>query len=271
MKNKVFLIILFFNLFSCQDNVLITSSTVEKNDEYYYNQAMDQLNDLQFDQTISTITLQLSPSYQVLPKTRELLSSAYAGKCGLNFIDYTYDLSQQTTGGIFQILMNPFVQKTIAPVECVQSLAIMNQIGTSAQRTVNQNLFTAVVGMVLSGSSLRSNADFAPALGDGSKDIDVCVGLSDAQIDEVILGFGHMVDNFTYLESSLIGGYSLNGISEVVDMCTLLSGGSCAITQSSQITPVMRAFMRDLLNTSDYGIGAVSTGGDPLLVQSACP
>lgn len=263
-------IILSFLISSCTTN-LFEDSSIKDTDEDYLAEAQDLLNQQRYQEAIDLILTKVSVAGQNKVDAREMLSSGYAGKCGMNFIDYTENLSQQTTGSSFYRLMVPFVQKAVSPSDCYTALTNMQLLGTSSQRTLNQNTFMAVVGMVYMGSALRGYADITPSLGNGVADVDICSGLTDAQIDDVILGFGFMAENFSAVGSTLIGGSSLGSLDAVISVCTAVAGSSCAITDPANITSGIRSTFRDLINTSEYGIGSFSTGGNDLLIVGACP
>lgn len=264
--------IIFLFIFSaCQQNLFENASSVGADDKYY-NDALAALNAESYEESISIVTTKISAPAQAATKVRELLASAYAGRCGLNFIDYTDKLSQQSSGSALQIVMFPFIQRAADPASCRSAVETMELIGPTENRTANQNTFVSIVGMVLLGSALRDSADLSPSLGDGTADVDICTAITDAQIDNMILGFGFFNKNFAYVNSHLIGNYSGSSLSSVGSTCTTqLGAATCETTDASLITPTMRNSFRDLVNTSDYGIGSYSTGGNPMQIPNACP
>lgn len=267
---KQVLILFLLLITSCTVNLFEESSSRDT-DEDYLAEAQNFLNQQLYQEAIDTILNKVSVPGQSRVDAREMLSSGYAGKCGMNFIDYTENLSQQTTGSSFYRLMVPFVQKAVSPADCYTALTNMQLLGSSSQRTLNQNTFMAVVGMVYMGTSLRGYADLSPSLGNGVADVNICSGLTDAQIDDVILGFGFMTENFSAVGSTLIGASSLGSIDALISTCTAIAGSSCAMTDPAQITTGVRDTVRDLINTVEYGIGSFSTGGNDLLIPGACP
>ncbi len=260
---------LFF-LASCSPNVFDQLST-GTGDSYYLFQAQENLDAQNYDAAITIITTKLSTSAQASVQAREVLASSYGGKCGLNFIEYVQKLASQSSGSSFQILMSPFIGVAVQPQFCRTALNTLEQIGTSANRTINQNALASILGMVLIGTALRSYADIVPALGDGTADVNICSGLTNAQVDDVIIGFGFMLNNFAAVSTSVIGGGSSTALTGVMNLCQTIAGASCQITDSAAITPSLRDTFRDLIKTSDYGIGTYSTGGNVLLIPAACP
>ncbi len=241
-------------------------------DQEYYSKAMDALNQEAFDQAITIVGTQISSTGQTWPKVRELLASAYAGKCGLNFINYTYALASQSSGSAMSTVMRPFVQLAADPPSCRLALETIELIGPTETRTNNQNIFASVAGMVLMGAALRTYADTSPQLGDGSADINLCADFTDEQVDDIIIGFGFFSKNFAAVTSTLVGSYSISALGDVVTICNDAIGAqSCSMTNPAEITPSVRIGFRNLVNTQEYGLGSFVTGGNPLMVLNSCP
>jgi len=271
MKMKKLIFIFLLLPLACSQNFLQDMSSISP-DEDSYSMAMDALNDENYDLAISIVNNQITPIGQTAPKVRELLASAYAGKCGLNFLDYTKKLTEQNSGSSMSTLMMPFVQKAVDPASCRTALETMELIGPTEARTANQNIFTSITGMVLIGAALRGYADIAPPLGDGAPDINLCTDFTNAQVDDIIIGFGFFNKNFSSVSSTMIGSYSNFVLGSVSTMCSDAAGAAaCNITNPADITLPMRDIFRDLVNTREYGIGAYVTGGDASTVPSSCP
>ena len=263
-----FIIIFTVQIFlqGCSQNIL--NEVGNKNsDEALLFDAQTAVNAQQYDNAISILTQRVSASGQQSTRAREVLASGYAGKCGLNFINYVTALSTSVSGSTFVLVSGPFVTVPVSPDSCLSALQTLDLIGTNAQRTTNQNAFASIVGMVLMGSATRLYTDDAPVNGNGLQDVvDASCALTDVQINKIILGYGYMAQNFSAI-SSQIGASSSTTISDSITTCTALAGASCSNTDPAQITVQMRGAMRDLMNTSQYGVGTAN----PLLITDACP
>lgn len=253
----------------CSQNIL--SELGNKNsDEALLFDAQTAVNAQQYDNAISIVTERVSASGRQSTRAREILASGYAGKCGLNFIEYVTGLSESVSGSTFVLVSSPFVGVSVSPDSCLSSLQTLDLIGTNAVRTTNQNAFASIVGMVLMGSATRLYTDDAPVDGDGSQDVvDASCALTDAQIDKIILGYGYMSQNFSAI-SDQIGASSSTTISDSITTCSSIAGSSCSNTDPAQITAQMRDTMRDLMNTTQYGVGTAD-GSNPILIPAACP
>ncbi len=262
--------VVFLLILSCSKNILTTDAS-SNNDDAFYQQALDYLNQKKYDEAILVISTKISVQNQMTPSVRELLASNYAGKCGLEFIPYIDKLSTANTGSALRVMMEPFINSVVDPSFCKQALATIDLIGTTSNRTVNQNFFASVVGMVLLGTSLRSYADINPILGDGVADVDICAAVTDQQIDDMIIGFGYFNLNFSSVSSQTIGNYTNSMFGPIGATCAAVAGASCTITDPTQITPFLRLAFRDLVNTQEYRIGNFATGGNQLLIPGSCP
>lgn len=268
MRSLVLLISLLLVLASCSAN-LFSELGSKKTDDALLYEAQKAVNEQRYDDAVNIITNQLSATIQQTVEAREILASAYGGKCGLNFAEYVEGLSAATSGSIFVLMSSPFVGQAVDPTSCLTALQTLDAIGTNAQRTTSQNAFASVLGMVLMGSATRLYTDDSPVNGDGSQDVvDVSCSLTDPQIDNVILGYAYMAQNFSAV-SAQVGG-SATTITDSMTVCDALAGAACTNTDPAQITTQIRDTMKDLMNTVEYGVGTAD-GSNPLLIPVACP
>lgn len=270
MKNIVLIFIMIGSFVGCNGNLYNEMSNKDADDALIFD-AKTAVNGQSYDEAIDIITNRVSANGQIKTQAREILASAYAGKCGLNFINYVDALANATSGTAFQLAAAPFIGVTVDASYCLMSLHTMDLLGTYATRTVDQNAFSAVVGMVLMGTSTRTTTDNIPTLGDGIQDApNISCSATDAEIDQIVLGYGYMATNFAALSTAQIGGSSTSAFNDSIAICQSVAGSSCTITDAAQITPFIRDTMRDLLNTSQYGVGTAD-GSNPLLIPAACP
>ena len=268
---KMFFVFLFSISFlvGCSANFLKELADKNADDAIIYD-AQKAVNEQNYDSAIDLLTVKLSASGQTQVAARETLASAYAGKCGLNFIDFVDGLASASSGSAFGLVSSPFVGTVVYPNYCLLSLQTLDLIGPTETRTTDQNAFASVVGMVLMGSATRLHTDNDPTDGDGNEDAtDISCTLTDAQVDNVILGYGYMAKNFSALSTDQIGSSSSDTISDSIDACAQVAGSSCEITDPAAITNDLRKTMRDLLNTIEYGVGTAD-GSDPGLIPAAC-
>jgi hypothetical protein len=266
----VFFAMIFTVFVGCSGNVLSGFASTDTDAALIY-QAKQAINAQNYQEAINIITLQVSSSGQTLVEARETLASAYAGKCGLNFINYTESLSNAVGGSAFQLMSFPFIGETVDPDSCLLSAQTMDLIGPTVSRNIDQNTFTAIVGMVMLGSATRQYTDDNPIGGDGTQDApNISCGLTNSQIDKIVLGYAYVAQNFTALSSSVLGSTSYDAISDSIAICEAVAGVSCTNTDPNNVSNNVRNTLKDLLNTLDYGVGLAS-GANPIAVALACP
>lgn len=266
-KKYLSLFLAFTMLVSCQYNILKDMSNQTSNDAYV-NDAIKALDAKDYDTAISILTTKLAADYQSNNEIRRLTAEAYAGKCGLDTLDYFTGLGDGVSA-LFKIFFQPLVGVAVAPNYCKLATAKMVEIGNAATRTASDNTFLTVVNMARIGANIQSVLDTSPAGGDGTMDATAC-GMTDAQIDEIILGLGYVVENITYVSASLVGDSATSALGGLTSICQA-AGVTCTVTDPTLIDANLRNTFRDLLNTSDYGVGSVATGGNIVAIGLACP
>ena len=258
----------------CAQNIL-TQLGSRSSDDALLEEAKKAVNAQEYQSAIDIISYKLSSSGQQRIDAKEILASGYAGKCGLNFIDFITSLTNAGAVSAFKMTTTPFVGRAVDAASCLTSLNTIESIGPNTSRTTDQNAFASVVGMSLMGSALRGTTDINPTNGDGAEDAaNSSCNLTDAQVDLVILGFGFMSKNFAALSSAQIGSGSQGALTTAISKCTQIAGGNCEITDPANISNPLRLTMRDLLNTDLYGIGAYHVTADvsgDLSIPGACP
>lgn len=253
MKKTAILILLFLS--GCS-NIYEGLSNKTSDEAIYYD--VQNLMDAQDWDTALTKLSSLSSDFAAKTEVRETWAGVLAGKCGLDFLAYfsalgSADLSSST---LFKYFMNAFTGKTVNPNYCKLAQAKIEEISTSpAARTSSQNLFMAILGMVKMGVYLRGDFDVNGTgnLGDGTVDSEPAIcnttPMSDADLDEVITGFGLLTTNLTTLTTALSSGSVSTALGTLNAVCGAISG-ICDKTSTSAITGGDRANFRDLLRTS---------------------
>lgn len=208
----------------------------------------------------------MSTSFQTETKVRENWAGAYAGLCGQEFITLVDGLAN-ASGVPFLFFMQAFNGLTVTPSACRSAQLKMEEMGTSLQRTSDQNLFMFILGVSKIGTNLKAVADITPADGSTDAGFSSCgnqTGMTNSQVDEVITGFGLILDNLTAIGSSLSGSSAVAAISAFNASCQAATGGSCTITDPTTISTPVRNLFRELIMTSDFGIGTACTSSQVL-------
>lgn len=126
-------------------------------DDYKWTEAIDKLNEL-------------SPDFLAKRENQFTLASAYAGRCGLDFVNLANNFLENTSSRAFQIIFGVFPSSTTAEInDCKQAETIIRAVTDNpAQRTDNENILMAFVGFAKIGAVLNTYADL-----DQDKDVDI--------------------------------------------------------------------------------------------------
>lgn len=266
-KKSMQIFLAFTLLVSCQYNFLKDASN-QSSQEAYINDAVKALDAKDYDTAITILTTKLNVDYRTSNEVRRLTAEAFAGKCGLDTLDFLTGLGDSSSA-LFKIFTTPLYGVTTDAAYCKAATSKMSEIGVAGARTASDNTFLTVVSMARIGSAINQVLDTSPVGGDGTLEATSCT-LTDAQVDEVILGLGFLIENITYVSSSLIGSGATTALTGLTSACTAV-GINCSITDGSIIDATLRDTFRDLLNTTEFGVGSVTTGGDPVAIGLACP
>ena len=283
MKKFVFILFLVLSQSSCNGNFFKELAT-KTSDSARYEDALKSIDTGDYDSAIASI-LATSTAYQADSKVIQTLAGAYAGKCGQDFISIISGMSA-SAGAPFTFFMNIFTTISVVPASCSLAQTQIERLGaTAAVRTTDQNIFMFILGISKIGTYLKSVADVLPATGvggDGTTDagFSSCrnqASMTDAQVKQVITGLGLVLDNVAAVGASVSGSAAITAISNFNAACVIAVGGSCTITDvnSASITTALLDYFRELIMTSDFGIGAACTSAQALPVSgvstTCCP
>lgn len=274
MKNlsRILLLALSFALPSCNTNIYKDASS-KSSESALIEESIKQLDKKEYDKAIEILTTQLSVDKQAEPSVIRLTAEAYAGKCGLDAVEYLNNIQNNTNSAFFSIFYQPTLGVAVQPAECATATSKRIQIGDLSSRSQSDNIFLTILSMFRLGANIQAAVDTIPANGDGVLDTSVCA-MTDSQVNQVILSFGFLIENFAAVSSGLVGSGTLASINEIVttinSVCVPL-GLQCLVTNENDITDNHRNLFRDLLNTKEYGVGSVVTNGNAIAIGLACP
>lgn len=279
MKTKKLLTALsllsFFSLLGCAN--VFESMADKTSDEAILEDARKKMNDGEWSSALEKFA-SLTDSTKSKPDVIEQWATAYAGKCGLDFIAYFGDLSEASLTGstIFKYLMNAWTGDVVDPASCTLAHDKMEESSVNpSERSSDQNLFMAVLGMVKIGVYLRTNLDVDGTgnLGDNTAEKNPCstTDLSDANLNEVVTGLGLVTTNLTYLTNVLPAGSVTSALSDLDTICDSF-GSACGRTDPATVTSSDRDAFRDLLKTNSSNTTAPVGVGDcsDALVAPCC-
>ena len=258
---------LFLSL-SCGQNTYVDMA-IKDSEDAVFEDALKLINRQEYAAAISKIQ-SLPTSYQANTEVREALAGAYAGHCGMHFIQLVTQLGETSSRTVFSQLMNVYRTNSSPPLaSCLQAESLMKSFGNASVRTADQNFFMLIYGFAKIGLYLRSLADTDQ---DGTKDagLNICDSnsLSDNNVKELFTGMGLILENFAGVTSQIANANAGTGITSISTLCTTL-GTSCAITETTSVDGTMVGAMRDILNSDSIGIGSCNLTG--VAMAGCCP
>ncbi len=261
---------LVFSL-SCGQNTFVDMS-IKDSDAAIFEDALKLIDKQEYAEAITKLE-SLPSSYQSTTNVKEAMAGAYAGHCGMHFIQLVTELGKTTTATFFKQLMNVY-QLNASPTlaSCLRAETLMKSFGTASERTADQNFFLLIYGFAKIGLYLRGLADTDQ---DGNKDgtFDVCAtgSFSDNNVKEVFTGLGLILENFSGVTSQIANANAGTGVTSLTAICTALLGSAaeCAITDTASVDSDSVDAMRDLLNSDSLGIGSCNLTGGAII--GCCP
>ncbi|HRO66951.1 MAG TPA: hypothetical protein PL182_05255 [Pseudobdellovibrionaceae bacterium] len=272
-------------LVSCGGDNYFTQMAGKSSDEALYADALKLVDQREYDEALAKIA-SMSASGQSDQEVVRTRAGIYAGKCGLDFLDFVSKLDQGSSP--FSLFMGGFrgVAVNVAHCQTAQNLIETNFGATGVQREallgarIGGNLFMAVLGMTKIGTQLRAVADVDGAGGTGNGTVDAgfdacdAGSISDTDLVNVGTGFALLLDNLAAIASSLSGSNAslLDGINATCGD-PLMPTNPCTATSTSD--PVWsdgntRTIIRSLIKSQSFGIEACASGPAPIPYPFNC-
>lgn len=269
MMNKI-IFLSFLILCSCTTN-LFDELAEKDTPEAIFFEAKRKINDQDYDAAILLLN-SLDPSYLTDRERVPVHASAYAGRCGLVFLDLLTSVQNPGTSTILGLLMAAFNNSDANDVsDCITAEDILrDDIGDSTVRNANENLFNAFISLskiaaILSFTSDTDNDDVA----DGT--YDVCTTIPDNLVRHVGAGIGS-----TLLSLAAVGtSYVDDAIADVNTLCAQDPNLNvfCTADDPSAFGANEVQALRWAIASSDYGIDAC--GGNDFsncaIANPVCP
>jgi hypothetical protein len=250
---------------ACNKNVLEKLSNKGTDDALYYA-AQQQLNSRDFTGAISTIST-LSASYRGQRSVQFLLASAYAGRCGLEFIPLANALTTMTSGTTLMDVLLTQLAPVAQTSDCQTAEATLRALSPSNSGVFtdpNEALQMATIAMAKVGSILAiATGTHAGALNSSFDPCHVTAastdtsGLSPADVDQIGTGLTLAYNNLQVNPSFA------TAISAMGSACLTAKGPPISDDVCSKTTPGFNATellaIRNLVDYQSVGIGTNAT------------
>lgn len=268
---------------TCSVNILENFADKTTNQALYVD-AKKLMNAGDYDGALAKIAL-ITGSFANNHEVIALKASAYAGRCGLVFLPFVEALGGLSSTRLFPLLMNHFRSGTTTAKidDCTAAEGLIESIGTTAQRTNDENMLLILIAFAKIGQALSFYAD-SDQDGTVTNNYDVCaVGGSRAaggdiptsDMTEVAWSLVTAINNINAVSSSVdLGDESL---SDIQAGCALLASVNaaydfCSVTDKASFTTDHLKGVRSLIKEDqDVGLDTLQGGCDGGVATCNCP
>jgi hypothetical protein len=256
LKNLILCLILSATT-ACVDNIFVESADTETPDAIFFA-AKQEINNRNYNRAVLLLQ-SLTPDYLNVRVRVPIHASAYAGRCGLEFISLLEALQSTNSSAVLGMLMGSFPGAEIDNVnDCIFASDLLQDIGDESVRDGNENLLLAFVSLAKMGVILSSLADLDD---DGVADatFDQCDNndLPEAMVREVGASLA-----VTILSLSAVGGGYIDGtVDSFADLCAQDPNLQpfCNTTDPTSFSAAEVQAFRYAIGSNDFGID--SCGG----------
>lgn len=266
----LYLLLAFALLTSCTDNLY--SEFADENDDKALLESVRRYISSGNYASATTTCSYLSAEYAASAEARYVCAAAYAGTCGLNFINFANELATFNPAGDYLLqffLSNLGVETAAQETACNTSQDLLEAIGTAAQRSTDANTLMVLLNFKKLDVAANVNAD---SNDDGAVDggYDSC-----AVSDTVATTFGSAL--WELKESA--GYTTIPGASDIstaiTAACTALNGvdpnlNFCNAPDADTFTTDQLRGVRSMIREGANNFGLADCGANPV-VACVCP
>ncbi|HEX4925080.1 MAG TPA: hypothetical protein VFV50_13390 [Bdellovibrionales bacterium] len=208
----------------------------------------------------------LSSTYLLRRDVRAMLASAYAGRCGMDFLNLVDAISNNTdpAATLFKTLMATMTDATDASIiDCYTAESTLNSIGVASDRTVDENLLMAFVQFGKIGAILNFLADvdgnnefstpgdaaFDPCQNTSLPESDTAT--SKASANQLVASLAILIEALE-ATSSTIAQDDLGDLQAICDQAGTVND-ICSATDASAVTTDQRRTIRAIIRGNEVG------------------
>ena len=274
---KILMILSYFIVTGCSVNILNEFGDATTDKALLFDAQM-LIDDGDWTGAINKFA-DMSTDFRASRDVRVLEASAYAGRCGLDFLEMIDLLANLGATKLFLQLMTDYPGSDAQDIsDCVQAETLLKTIDPDAtDRTTDENFLMTFVEFAKIGAILSTYADANLPYGTTewvSGDACLVGKLSDANANEVGVAIANAIASLTEIAAtSTVGGTQLT---DFTTFCTAISttpglGASynfCTALNTTDMTANMRTAVRSIIQENQYvGIGSCNN----TLANCVCP
>ena len=274
LKRTAAMVLVLATLPSCTVNILETFGD-PTTDEALLFDAKELLDAGSYTAALAKFS-EMTPEFLAEREVKILHASAYAGLCGVDFLNITEALASLGATRIFVWLVSTFPGgDATKQANCILAEDKIKSIGAlGTNRTADENFLMAFVGIVKMGVILSRYGDTTPADGTADAGFDPCSGaaIPSADAKEIATGFNIVVDALSNIGGSTVGSDVVTAVATVCASLPPPYAGLCAAPAqvlTTDIDATEEQGIRTIINEDqDIGLGS-NCAGDA--AACACP
>lgn len=253
---------------SCK-NAFEESAQKNTNEAVYFAAQRD-LDASDFDSAITKL-LTLSTAYKSRREVVATIASAYAGRCGLQFLTLVQLISDNPGSRLFPLLIQNFKNSTVSDIaDCVEGerwLRTLAPTNVFTDLTSDENIMLAMLSFAKIGSALATYGDLDhDGVADATFDTCNVANLPDATAREIGTGITVAISAIA-ASGATIGAGALNAVATA---CSSLPAGQnfCSIYVPADFTAAQVKVINGLIASTDtVGLGTCNN----TLMNCVCP
>lgn len=266
----------------CSDNLFLPIK--EDTDASRLFEAKKLMNKRKWDDAIEVFN-EMSSDFLAKRSTKVEFAKAYAGLCGLDFLQLMTDLTNSPSTAVFGLFLSAYAGSSVTDFNaCVNAEAKIQEISTDASvRTGEENLVMAFISFAKMGTILAARSDpdgngtanwgnsDSCTTGTGSNDF-----LTSTEAKHVATGFANALASLTYAGGSFGGDVQ----TDLQDVCTTLAAlpppydtyNFCNAFVIGTVTSDMEKGIRSVIQEGQDGLGLGTCTAVPNSIDNcACP
>ena len=245
----------FILLCSCTTN-LYDELAKKDTPEAVFFEAKLQINKQDYDAAINLLQT-LDASFLADRQRVPVHASAYAGRCGLVFLELLNSMQNTGSSTVLGTLMGAFNSATAADVaDCIESERIMtDDIGDESVRDGDENLFMAFNSLAKIAAILSSLADTDDDdIADATFDQCDATDLPEVMVRQIGTGIGVALLSLAAVGTSYVDG-AISGVQSLCDEDPNLSV-FCTATDPASFSATEVQALRYAIGSNDFGINS---------------
>lgn len=258
IRSVIAFVFLFLSSAGCSRNFLSETAQRDTPAAVIF-EARKLLNERRYTEAITAIET-LGATDLASREVAAVRASAYAGRCGLEFIELVDDLQDvDSSNSLMEVLLSA-MRAAADYSDCRTAEDLIEAIGAAGTRTTDENLLLAFVSFAKIGAILAVDADTDDD-GIANAGYNACTaagGLDDTQAGEVGTGVALAATSL-----SGISGIADSVTTELTTLCASLAG-VCSITDPAGFSAAQLHALRSAIHNS----GTLGLGTQPGVV---CP